>query len=47
MRCPYLSGLHLEFQSFDVKLPDGDVLIIAGDLCHARCLDPSRKDKFS
>jgi Icc-related predicted phosphoesterase len=47
MRCHYLSDLHLESQSFDAKLPKGDVLIIAGDLCHARCLDPGRQDKYS
>jgi len=28
-------------------LPKGDVLIIAGDLCHARCLDPLLTDKYS
>ena len=47
MRCHYISDLHLEFQDFQWKLPKGDVLIIAGDLCHARCLDPARRDKYS
>lgn len=47
MRCHYLSDLHLESQNFDATLPKGDVLIIAGDLCHARCLDPARSDKYS
>lgn len=47
MRCHYLSDLHLEAQSFDAALPKGDVLIIAGDLCHARCLDPDRRDRYS
>ncbi|MEQ1694432.1 MAG: metallophosphoesterase [Hyphomicrobiaceae bacterium] len=47
MRCHYLSDLHLESQDAGVKLPKGDVLIIAGDLCHARCLDPGRTDKYS
>jgi len=47
MRCHYLSDLHLESQSLDKALPRGDVLIIAGDLCHARCLDPARTDKYS
>ena len=47
MRCHYLSDLHLESQSFDVRLPCGDILIIAGDLCHARRLDPARTDKYS
>ena len=47
MRCHYISDLHLESQDFQWKLPKGDVLIIAGDLCHARCLDPARGDKYS
>lgn len=47
MRCHYLSDLHLESECFRYKLPKGDVLIIAGDLCHARCLDPARSDKYS
>ncbi len=47
MRCHYLSDLHLEAQSFDLALPKGDGLIIAGDLCHARCLDPERRDRYS
>lgn len=47
MRCHYLSDLHLESEHFDAGLPGGDVLIIAGDLCHARCLDPARTDKYS
>lgn len=52
MRCHYMSDLHLESQDFDSQafdspLPEGDVLIIAGDLCHARCLDPGRTDKYS
>jgi Icc-related predicted phosphoesterase len=47
MRCHYMSDLHLESQGFAWRLPKGDVLIIAGDLCHARCLDPARTDKYS
>lgn len=47
MRCHYLSDLHLESQDFRWQLPKGDVLIVAGDLCHARCLDPARPDKYS
>lgn len=47
MRCHYLSDLHLEAQSFDMPLPTGDVLIIAGDLCHARCLTPTRIDRYA
>jgi len=47
VRCHYLSDLHLEAQAFDTALPRGDVLILAGDLCHARCLDPERTDRYS
>ncbi|MGE0851888.1 MAG: metallophosphoesterase [Hyphomicrobiaceae bacterium] len=47
MRCHYLSDLHLESQGFNWRLPKGDVLIIAGDLCHASCLDPARTDRYS
>jgi len=46
MRCHYLSDLHLESQSFRGALPQGDVLIIAGDLCHASALDPARTDPY-
>jgi len=47
MRCHYLSDLHLESQSFAADLPQGDILVIAGDLCQARCLDPARTDRYS
>lgn len=47
MRCHYLSDLHLETQDFQGRLPKGEVLIIAGDLCHASRLDPERTDKYS
>jgi Icc-related predicted phosphoesterase len=47
MRCRYMSDLHLEAQSFRHPLPGGDVLIIAGDLCHAIALDPARTDPYS
>lgn len=40
MRCHYMSDLHLESQSFDLLLPQGDVLVVAGDLLEARSLDP-------
>lgn len=46
MRCHYLSDLHLESQPFPWTLPKGDVLIIAGDLCHASALDPARTDLY-
>jgi Icc-related predicted phosphoesterase len=47
MRCHYLSDLHLEAQQFGMALPKSDILIIAGDLCHAQCLDPARTDRYS
>lgn len=47
MRCHYLSDLHLESQEFPWQLPDGDVLVIAGDLCHAVRLAPTRADRYS
>lgn len=47
MRCSYLSDLHLEAHDGVPELPGGDVLIIAGDLCHARCLDPAQTDPYA
>lgn len=47
MRIAYCSDLHLEAQSFDRPLGQGDVLIIAGDLCHARALDPLASDGYA
>jgi Icc-related predicted phosphoesterase len=45
MRCCYMSDLHLETQDYRWPLPAGDVLIIAGDLCHARCLAAGPDDR--
>jgi hypothetical protein len=45
MRCCYMSDLHLETQDYRWPLPAGDVLLIAGDLCHARCLDAPAGDR--
>jgi len=47
MRCHYLSDLHLERQDFHWTLPRGDVLVVAGDLCNARCLAPGGSDSYS
>lgn len=47
LRCHYLSDLHLESQEFPWRLPKGEVLIIAGDLCHAACLGPARQDLYA
>lgn len=40
-----MSDLHLETQDYRWPLPAGDVLIIAGDLCHAHCLDAPADDR--
>lgn len=47
MRCHYISDLHLEKQEFLWELPEGDVLVVAGDLCQASCLSPARTDPFA
>lgn len=47
MRCTYMSDLHLESQDFRWPVPEGDVAIIAGDLCHACCLAPTRTDRYA
>lgn len=47
MRCHYLSDLHLETQEMATPLPSGDVLVIAGDLAHAACLDEGRRDPYA
>lgn len=47
MRCNFLSDLHLEAQSIEASLAGGDVLIVAGDLCQAKCLDASRSDRYA
>jgi len=46
MRCHYLSDLHLESQDFRWPIPGGDLLILAGDLCHASALDAARTDPY-
>jgi Icc-related predicted phosphoesterase len=40
-----MSDLHLETQDYRWPLPAGDVLIIAGDLCHAHRLDAPAHDR--
>lgn len=46
MRCSYISDLHLESQDFAYRFSGGDVLVVAGDLCHARCLAPRARDRY-
>jgi Icc-related predicted phosphoesterase len=43
----YLSDLHLEAQDFPLPLERGDVLIIAGDLCHARIFEAAPDDGYA
>lgn len=48
MRCDYMSDLHLEAQDMNnFPLRGGEVLIIAGDLCHARCFVADPSDKYA
>lgn len=45
MRIHYMSDLHLEFggrRGEEIALPETDVLVLAGDITLARCLDPAR-----
>lgn len=47
MRCVFMSDLHLEGQEVGFAVPEGDVLILAGDICHAACLCPRRTDPYA
>jgi 3',5'-cyclic AMP phosphodiesterase CpdA len=47
MRVHYMSDLHLEAQSFAAPMPEGDVLILAGDLCHASCFTAEAGDGYN
>ena len=47
MRITYASDLHLEKDDFDGPIRGGDVLVLAGDLCHARCLVPLPHDRYA
>jgi Icc-related predicted phosphoesterase len=42
-----MSDLHLEAQEFRLPLEQGDVLIIAGDLCHARVFEAGPDDGYA
>ncbi|WP_082069918.1 metallophosphoesterase [Bradyrhizobium sp. LTSP885] len=46
MRIHYMSDLHLEAQGFRGRMPEGDVLVIAGDLCHADCFEADAADGY-
>lgn len=47
MRFHYMSDLHLESEDWDGALPQGEVLIVAGDLGHARCLVAASDDGYA
>ncbi|MEZ5844505.1 MAG: metallophosphoesterase [Hyphomicrobiaceae bacterium] len=47
MRIHFASDLHLEKADFDGPVPGGDVLVLAGDVCHARCLAPAPHDLYA
>jgi hypothetical protein len=47
MRVHYMSDLHLEAQGFSAPMPQGDVLIVAGDLCHACCFEAEANDSYN
>lgn len=47
MRIHYLSDLHLESQDWERPLPRGEVLVVAGDLCHARCFIAAETDRYA
>jgi len=47
VRFHYFSDLHLEAQDFALPLERGDVLIIAGDLCHARVFEAAPDDGYA
>src|SRR5215467_9348608 len=47
MRVHYMSDLHLESQDFSTRMPGGDVMIIAGDLCHASCFEADAADGYN
>jgi Icc-related predicted phosphoesterase len=42
-----MSDLHLEAQGFPLPLASGDVLVIAGDLCHARVFEAPAEDGYA
>ncbi len=42
MRIHYMSDLHLEFGGQTINLPEGEVLVLAGDVTVARALDPAK-----
>lgn len=44
MKLCLMSDLHLEFGPFGHEMPRGDVLVLAGDITLAKCLDPKQTD---
>ena len=44
MRIHYMSDLHLEFGALDKPLPEGDVVVLGGDITLLVALDPAKAD---
>ena len=44
MRIHYMSDVHLEFGALDKPLPEGDVVVLAGDITLLAALDPAKAD---
>ena len=44
MRIHYMSDVHLEFGALDKPLPEGDVVILAGDITLLVAMDPAKTD---
>ncbi len=44
MKFHFASDLHLEMGALDVPVPEGDVLLLAGDIVVAKCFDPERQE---
>jgi calcineurin-like phosphoesterase family protein len=44
MRIHYMSDVHLEFGALDKPLPEGDVVVLAGDITLLAALDPDKAD---
>ena len=44
MKFHFASDLHLERGALDVTVPEGDVLLLAGDIVVAKCFDPEQQE---
>lgn len=46
MRCHFMSDLHLEAQDFPWRMPRGELLVVAGDLCNACAFEAKPADLY-